>query len=146
MTDTSGSPAACASIQVEGINKAVSATDAGEYWRLLAPGKTYRVRAVSSDGSASSAWKDITLEDGLGGREAERVDFVLDGGAPEGGVPAHRAWSCGAVRARTEPLLKGPKGAKETTTTTEGEEEGQSSAAAVKAKWLVVVLAVVMLG
>lgn len=46
VTDSSGQPIQDARIVVEGINKNITSTNRGEYWRLLLPG-TYTVWAAA---------------------------------------------------------------------------------------------------
>ena len=45
---------------MEGIRKPVVTTKRGEYWRLLAPGKSYELHATK-DGYRASEKKTITL-------------------------------------------------------------------------------------
>ena len=88
-------------LQVKGVGKAVSTTDKGEYWRLLSPGETYRLRAVSSDGKTASEWKSVTLEDGRGGEAAVRLDFELNRAVAAREVtPRHAAWRCNVAASR----------------------------------------------
>merc|ERR1719167_146327 len=59
--DREGRPVMGAKVQVEGINKHVTTTRSGEYWRLLAPGN-YRIRAVSPEGESRSV--DVMVRQG----------------------------------------------------------------------------------
>jgi len=59
--DREGRPIEGAEVQVEGINKHVTTTRSGEYWRLLAPGN-YRIRAVSPKGESRSV--DVVVRQG----------------------------------------------------------------------------------
>merc|ERR1719481_339576 len=59
--DREGRPIEGAMVQVEGINKHVTTTRSGEYWRLLAPGN-YRIRAVSPEGESRSV--DVVVRQG----------------------------------------------------------------------------------
>merc|ERR1719228_2318193 len=70
-----GSPVADANIEVAGIDKNITTSYFGEYWRLLAPGK-YCIRAVSSDDSIVTNWEEISVSE-LDSKKHVRVDFKL---------------------------------------------------------------------
>jgi len=73
--DAEGEPVANAIIEVAGIEKNVTTSFRGEFWRLLSAGR-YCVRATSEDEALATAWVEVRLGD-LGSREAVRVDFTL---------------------------------------------------------------------
>jgi len=73
----SGAAVASANIQVAGIDKNVTTSLRGEYWRLLAPGK-YCVRATSPDEVLVTSWVEVAVA-GLEGGQHVRVDFTLGG-------------------------------------------------------------------
>ena len=64
-------------MRVEGIRKAVTTTKMGEYWRLLTPGKTYRIY-VTKDGYRTSEKKTVTLPGNAWPPKLKRVMFRLD--------------------------------------------------------------------
>lgn len=73
--DAKGEPVANANIEVAGIEKNVTTSFRGEYWRLLAPGK-YCVRATSEDEAMVTSWLEVTVS-GLDSRKSVRADFTL---------------------------------------------------------------------
>ncbi|KAL7306812.1 hypothetical protein TKK_0000976 [Trichogramma kaykai] len=72
VTDTHGQPIEDANIVVIGINKNITSTNRGEYWRLLLP-DTYTVYATAW-GYSSSEPQRVTVKNG----NAEIVNFVLE--------------------------------------------------------------------
>jgi len=76
VTDRLGNAVANATVRVDGINKHVLTSARGEYWRLLTKG-TYRLTAVSEDGSMQSREEVLTVgEEGLGDQPVQ-LDFTL---------------------------------------------------------------------
>jgi len=70
-----GEPVPNAVIEVSYIQKNVTTSYFGEYWRLLAPGK-YCIRAMSPDGSLMSEWVQINITP-LDSKKHVRADFTL---------------------------------------------------------------------
>jgi len=81
VTDQSGNPVPNAVVEVNGIQKNITTSYFGEYWRLLSPGK-YCIRATSPDGSQVTEWVQITVA-AMDSKKHVRVDFTL---SPEGAV------------------------------------------------------------
>ena len=57
--------------QVEGINHEVKTTRRGEYWRLLMPGKTYKIRVVKGD--LKTNFTSVTIPENP--KKCTRMDF-----------------------------------------------------------------------
>ena len=91
--DAEGEPVANANIEVAGIEKNVTTSFRGEFWRLLAPGKYWQVwqihfhdlskwqslfsvRATSEDEAMVTSWLEVTVS-GLDSRKSVRADFTL---------------------------------------------------------------------
>merc|ERR1712083_1206835 len=74
-TDQSGQPVPNAVVEVNGIQKNITTSYFGEYWRLLSPGK-YCIRATSPDGSQMTEWVQITVA-AMDSKKHVRVDFTL---------------------------------------------------------------------
>ena len=79
-----------AEIEVQGIDHTVESVKNGRYWRLLAPGKTYRVRAAHADYKAMSDFVEVNLLDRqpsaalnfeLESKEGRNLDLVGTTGA-----------------------------------------------------------------
>jgi len=66
-----GGVVAGASVEVEGISRNVVTTRAGEYWKVLAPGR-YRIRAIGPAGRRGE-WTEVGVEPG----RSQRVDLFL---------------------------------------------------------------------
>ena len=62
VTDSAGQPVAGAAVMVTGRNKDVLTTEAGEFWRILVPGK-YRLRAVKDDKESEEVEVEVREED-----------------------------------------------------------------------------------
>jgi len=78
--DKDGQPVPNAVIEVNGIQKNITTSYYGEYWRLLAPGK-YCLRATSPGGELITEWVQITVG-AMDSKNHIRVDFTLtEGGA-----------------------------------------------------------------
>merc|ERR1712107_727728 len=75
VTTPDNDPVPNATIEIEGIEKNITTSYFGEYWRLLAAG-TYRIRATSLDSDVESEWEEITVRD-IAAKKPLRVDFVL---------------------------------------------------------------------
>merc|ERR1719270_3153539 len=73
VTSETGEPLANANIQVAGIDKNITTTSIGEYWRLLSPGK-YCIRASSPDNAKTTNWVQINMG-GLDSKKHVRIDF-----------------------------------------------------------------------
>merc|ERR1712032_271283 len=66
-----GGVVAGAAVEVEGISRNVVTTRAGEYWKVLAPGR-YRMRAVGPAGRTGD-WVEVSVEPG----RSQRIDLFL---------------------------------------------------------------------
>jgi hypothetical protein len=66
-------------IKVQGINQDTKGSSAGDYWRLLMPGKTYKIKAIDPKTKKSTEFINITvpLYEGAYPTEAMRVDFKI---------------------------------------------------------------------
>jgi len=73
--DLNGQPVPNAVVEVNGIQKNITTSYFGEYWRLLAPGK-YCIRATSPDGELITEWVQINVG-AIDSKEHIRVDFTL---------------------------------------------------------------------
>ncbi|KAL1456981.1 hypothetical protein WDU94_001661 [Cyamophila willieti] len=71
VVDKEGDPVPSAKITVQGINKNITVTSRGEYWRLLAPGQ-YTITATAT-GYEPVSTKNIIVDN----KEPNRLDFVL---------------------------------------------------------------------
>jgi len=71
-----GQPVPNAVIEVNGIQKNITTSYFGEYWRLLSPGK-YCIRATSPDGALKTEWVQITVTP-MDSKKHVRVDFTLN--------------------------------------------------------------------
>lgn len=75
VTDSDGEPINAAFVEVEGIDKLVSTTDRGEYWRLLTPG-TYNIRALDPERTRYSDWQTVIVR--ATGPQALRADIRVN--------------------------------------------------------------------
>jgi len=82
--DEKGQPVPNAVIEVNGIQKNVTTSYFGEFWRLLSPGK-YCVRATSPDGHLVTEWVHITVGP-MDNKEHVRVDFTLTNNSKENSI------------------------------------------------------------
>ncbi|XP_023343169.1 carboxypeptidase D isoform X1 [Eurytemora carolleeae] len=82
--DQSGQGVAAALVTVEGIDKSMTSSSRGEYWRILAPG-LYRIMA-EKDGRISG-WSDFEIKS-LTSRDPVVLDLVL-----VGAEPSPRSWA-----------------------------------------------------
>ena len=64
-----------ARIEVQGINHTVESVKEGKYWRLLAPGNTYKIRAVHDDYKVPEHFIQVQLVDRV--KAATVIDFQL---------------------------------------------------------------------
>jgi len=74
--DTLGKPVEGATVVIQSINKTITSSANGEYWRILSPG-TYRIQAVMPDGSMRSGWNAFEIKS-LTSRHPVRLDLVMD--------------------------------------------------------------------
>eukprot|EP00090_Calanus_glacialis_P031812 TRINITY_DN52848_c0_g1_i1.p1 TRINITY_DN52848_c0_g1~~TRINITY_DN52848_c0_g1_i1.p1 ORF type:complete len:483 (-),score=100.01 TRINITY_DN52848_c0_g1_i1:48-1496(-) len=82
--DENGDPVPNAVIEVNGIQKNITTSYFGEYWRLLSAGK-YCIRATSPDGSLLTEWVQITVTP-MDSKKHVRVDFTLSSLGAENSV------------------------------------------------------------
>lgn len=89
--DLHGKGVSGATVEIEGIEKAVKSTARGEYWRILSPG-IYRIRA--SKAGKSSAWNSFEITS-LASRSPVSLDLLYDGVEPLSAAPRSpaQAWS-----------------------------------------------------